>query len=103
MLKQLIAAYGAKMLGSVFRVILNLSYRIWICWDLSSICPDSRRKLNLKLTDRFMMLEKLIKWQKSRTEHCEFTKKIVMHEFWQEKRQETEINEKTENLQCDIM
>ena len=49
-----------------------------------------------------MMLEKLVKWQKSRAEHCDFTQKIVMYVFRKEKWQETEMNEKPENLQCGL-
>ena len=40
--------------------------------------------LDLKLkkpADRFMMLKKLVKWQKSRSQHCDFTKQFEMHEF----------------------
>ena len=31
------------------------------------------------------MLEKFVKWQRSRSECCDFTKKNELHNFWQEK------------------
>ena len=70
------------------------SNRIWVCWDLSRIFLASSRKLGLMVANRFNM-GKLVKWWKSRTEHCNFTNKFTMHDFWQESGSERKFWELT--------
>ena len=58
---------------------------ILVSWALITLCSrfKSTCKINSKPIEINLMMEKFVKWRKSRSEHCDFTKKFTMHDFRQ--------------------
>ena len=56
-----------------------------------------------KIGDRFHDASKnTVKWQKSRSEHCDFTKKIVASIFDKKNDSKQKVNEISQNWQCEM-
>ena len=51
---------------------------ILVSWALITLCSrfKSTCKINSKPIEINLMMEKFVKWRKSRSEHCDFTKKF---------------------------
>jgi hypothetical protein len=82
----LIAIYGARVRGSVFRIVFRILVREFESVETSAgfvqLLGENLVSL-CKTADRFHEAsKKIVKSQKCRSDHCDFTKKIVSKYLW---------------------